>query len=79
MAKKFMFVNVDITFPDGMTDDEYTPEPGYPHTPAVPAQEVRKIIQAGAAQDGFDCEPFNDDKATRYGVKASLLVDLAQQ
>ena len=77
MAKKFLFVDVDITFPDDMADDDYTGEDLLP--PAASIQEVRKILEAGSTSEGFDIEHFLTGKATRNGLISDILVDLVEQ
>lgn len=77
MAKKFLFMDVDIAFPDNFVDDDYAGENLVP--PAVALQEVRKIIESGAGLDSFDMESSYSGKSTRNGASADMLVDLVAQ
>ena len=77
MAKKFLYANIDITFPDSYTDDDFEGEDLVP--PAVAMQEVRKILEAGASVDGFDIETSASGKVTRNNIDADILVDLVEQ
>lgn len=79
MAKKALRVLVDIEYPDTLVDDEVDPIQGVPATFAKPVDEVRKIIEVGAAEDGFDLEYFKNDSKTRVGNISDILCDLVEQ
>lgn len=79
MAKKALKVLVDIEYPDSLIDDEVDPIQGVPSTFANPVDEVRKVLEAGATEDGFDLSYLKHDSTTRIGSVTHLLCDLVEQ